>query len=146
MALQEVGLHGSEQRGDRDAGEDERRRPGWTPTPQAQAGGGQHGEHCTGERGGRQREPAASARAARDDRQRRTEPGTGCDPEQVRVGQRVAEHALVGGARAAEQCTDCEAEHDAWGSQLEENGAFGRAQPVLEREHREPVRECGQHA
>ena len=67
-----------------------------------------------GERGDGQRVEDADAVAdTGDDRERRAEAGAGGDAQQVRVGQRVAEHALVAGARTGEEAADQEPEHDA---------------------------------
>ena len=61
-----------------------------------------------GERGRRRQ---GQARAGHD-HDGGTEPGPGGDAEQVRVGQRVAEDALVGGAAAGQHRADEDAEHD----------------------------------
>ena len=62
------------------------------------------------------------------DRERRSETGTGGDAEQIRIGERVPEDALVGGAREGEHHPDERGEADAGDSQLPQNRVVGRAE------------------
>src|SRR5207248_307238 len=70
----------------------------------------------------------------------RAEPRSRCDAEQVRVGERVAEHALIGGACDREHPADERGEHDARRANLPHDGRFDATQRrvgVDEREMRE---------
>ena len=62
-----------------------------------------------------------------DDRERRAEAGAGRDAEQVRVGERVAEDALVGRAGEREHAADEQPEHDARRAKLPEDRAVASA-------------------
>ena len=72
--------------------------------------GERHRPHRTGEGG--ERAGAGARAAARHDDGGGPEPGTRRHAEQVRVGQRVAEDPLVGGAAPGQHGADQSAEHD----------------------------------
>ncbi len=86
----------------------------------------------------REREQVVRARRAAcvGDRDRRSEPGAGSDAEQVGVDERVAEDALVGAAGEGEHPADEQAEHDARGAELPEDGRVGRREVRLHPEQR----------
>ena len=73
--------------------------------------------------------PEGLRRGVGDD-QRRAEPGAGGRAEQVRVGQRVAEDALVGGAGDRQPGADQGGEHHPRQPQLQQHGLLGAAQPA----------------
>ena len=132
-ALLDVGLHGGEERGHGDAGEDERRRP--APAHRAaEEVRDADPERRAGEGGDRaQVEPAVAAEVV-GDHDRRAEPGAGRRPEQVRVGERVPEDALVGGAGRGEHGADEEPERDPRRAQLPEDRVLGRRERRLDAE------------
>ena len=86
--------------------------------------------------------PVAPRRRRRrvDDRKRRTEPRSAGDAEQVRVAERVPEHALIRGARDREHPADERRERDARCAQLPEHGVVDRSERLVDVEERD-VRE-----
>ena len=71
------------------------------------------------------------------DHERRAEPGPGRHAEQVRVGERVAEHALVGRARGREHRADEQAEHDPRHPELPEDRRVRRGRAASARQQRQ---------
>src|SRR2546430_158963 len=72
--------------------------------------------------------PAGAAGGPVRDRHRRPESGARGDAEQVRVGEGVAEHPLVGRARDCEHPADERSEDDARGPQLPQDRVLGTAE------------------
>ena len=89
--------------------------------------------------------PMRAGRAERD-RARGAEARAGGGAEQVRIGERVAEHALVGAAGHPEHPADHQPEHDARQPQLVEDERVRRRQAVADRDERQVVRQLVQHA
>ncbi len=88
---------------------------------------GRDGDGPAGERGRRQDGLIVEAARQVDDRDRRPEPGPGGDAEQVRVGERIAEDALVRGAGHRQHRADERAEHDARQPDVPEDRLLGQA-------------------
>ena len=129
VLLLQPGLHRGEQRGYRHPGQHDgcggahRAGAAADPGARAQQIGDRDGERRAGERSGRQQLRAA----ARDDHDGGPETAARGHPEQVRIGQRVAEHALVSGAATGQHGADQGAEHDPGQPELPDDvGVDGR--------------------
>ena len=120
-------LHRGHECGDRHAGEHERagcaRRPTERPSTYAQQTATMPPTNAA--IGMSWPEPCS---VAVGDRDRRAEPGAGRDAEQVRIGERVAEDALVRRAGEREHAADERAEHDPGRAELPEDRLLHRAE------------------
>ena len=109
-------------------GEDERAaRPRRAGGAAERVGDDDRGDRA-GERGERHDRARPGRGDAVDDRERRPEPRAARDAEQVRVGERVAEDALVGGAGDGEHAADERREHDPRRAQLPEHRVLDRVE------------------
>ena len=115
-----------EERGHRDAGEDQRRRVALPPCRAADGVGEHHRDRSADER--RDRKHALSAQPVGQvrDRDRRAEAGAGRDAEEVRIRERIAEDALVRRARDREHRADERREDDPRHADLPEDRLLGR--------------------
>ena len=149
QVLHGVLLHERLQRGeegaDRDAREHEHPRPLARAAPEEVRPG--DGEQRPREGRQRQRvDRAERAVGSERDRTGRAESGTGGRAEQVRIGERIAEDALVGAAREPEHAAHHQPEDDAGQPQLVEDQGVRRTEPVTDREERDVMRELLHHA
>ncbi len=111
VLLLEIGLHGGQQRGHRHPGQDDRRRRRPARRGGADHVGQGHRAHRAGEGGEREDLADVGARAVDDD-DGGPEARSGRHPQQIGVGQRVAEHPLVGRAAPGQHGADHAAEDD----------------------------------
>ena len=81
----------------------------------------------------------------RRERQRRPEPGAGRRAEQVRVDERVAEHALVAGAGERQHRSDDAAEHDPRHADLPHDVPLGVADAAVDVDQRQLVEQLQRH-
>ena len=84
------------------------------------------------------RHSGSRSRREVDDRDRRAEAGAGGDAEQVRVGERVPEDALVRGAGDRQHRADQRAEHDPRQPDVPEDRLLGRRERRVHVQERKP--------
>ena len=119
-------LPGREERGHRDAGEDERRGVALAPCRAADGVGEHHGDRASDEGGDREHTLSAQPLGEIRDRDRRPEACAGGDAEEVRIGERVAEDALVRRAGEREHRADERGEDHARHADLPQDRLLGR--------------------
>ena len=119
-------LPGREERRDGDAREDQRGGVALAPRRTTDGIRQHHRDRPSDERGDGEHPLTSQAVRQVRDRDRGAEPRPGCDAEEVRVRERVAEDALVGRAREREHRADERSEHDAWHADLPEDRLLGR--------------------
>ena len=144
VGLQRVGLAGGQEAGHGDARQDQRRSG--APAEVARRVRHRDGQQRSGECGKRNRvEGAGPVAQIVGDGERRTEPCTGGDAEQVGVGQRVAEGGLIGGAAHRQSGSHEQPEHDAWQPDPRHDGGVRVAEPRLDGHRRQRIEQFHHH-